>query len=71
MLKSCGSNSNFQVDTVIADVHGTDLEVLFKLFLILNSSFDKPMTFHRPHIFDLSCIFGANLNLYHVLPGFG
>ena len=48
MLKSCGSNSNFQVDTVIADVHGTDLEVLFKSFLILNNPFDKPKIFHRP-----------------------
>ena len=71
MLKSCGSNSNFQVDTVIADVHGTDLEVLFKLFLILNSPFDKTMIFHRPYIFNFSCIFGASLNLYHVRPGFG
>ena len=56
---------------MIADVHGTDLEVLFKLFLILNSSFGKPMIFHRLNIFNLSCIFGASINLYHVLPGFG
>ena len=27
---------------MIADVHGTDLEVLFKLFFILDSPFDKP-----------------------------
>ena len=52
---------------MIADVHGTDLEVLFKLFFIFDSPFDKP----SPYIFNLSCIFGASLNLYHVLPGFG